>query len=56
MCEKVAKYRYTWPGRDEDFICDDHVDWLKQIANTMGLHLQVLPIEESEIKCSQKTG
>ena len=55
MCENKAAYRYTWPGLDEAFICDDHVGRLESVANAMGLNLQVIPFEDNEQKCSQTT-
>lgn len=42
-CQNPAGYRFTWPGQDEAFICQDHVAWLKKIAAAMSLHLQVIP-------------
>ncbi len=60
MCDKPAKYRFAWPGNDESFICDDHVDKLRGVAKVMGFHLQVIPLSESELEkglnCNQKGG
>lgn len=44
-CENHADYRYTWPGRDEAFICEAHVEKLRQVADAMGLYLQIIPLE-----------
>lgn len=55
-CDKKAMYRYTWPGRNEDFICEDHVGKLRRVAEVMGFHLHVIPIAEmnaTEPRCSQ---
>ena len=58
MCDQLAKYRYTWPGKDEMFICEDHVGKLKNVAAAMTLHLQVIPLSEVELLaeklCDQK--
>ncbi len=40
-CEIDPFYRYTWPGKDEAFICTHHVNALKNIAKAIGLHLQL---------------
>lgn len=47
QCVKYANYRYTWPGRDESFICEDHCGKLRAVAGAMGLHLQLIPIVPS---------
>ena len=44
-CPHAAAYRYTWPGRDESFICTEHVKKLTDIADAMGLPLQVIPLD-----------
>jgi len=60
MCDNPARYRYTWPGRDESFICEEHVGKLKAIANAIGLYLQIIPLSEVELTqgliCNQKDG
>jgi len=52
-CQNVARYRFTWPGRDESFICDEHVEKLIAVAQAMGFHLQIIPTWTSE-KCRQE--
>lgn len=58
MCDKIGKYRFTWPGNDEAVICEDHVGTLRNIANAMGLHLQIIPLSEKDLEigliCNQK--
>ena len=58
MCENQADYRFTWPGSDEAFICHEHVDQLREIADAMGLHLQIISLSMSEREpeqiCNQK--
>lgn len=43
-CGRPAAYRYTWPGRDEDVICEEHSGQLRAVAVAMGLHLQLIPV------------
>lgn len=45
-CDNEAKYRFTWPGRDEAGICVEHAPKLRGLANAMGMHLQLIQIEE----------
>lgn len=57
-CPNRANYRFTWPGKDESFICNGHVDKLKNVANAMGMHLQISPIHESDFEgelCRQES-
>jgi len=60
MCDNTARYRFTWPGRDESVICEEHVGQLKGVANAIGLHLQVIPLSENdlemELTCQQEDG
>lgn len=60
MCDNLASFRYTWPGRDESLICDEHVGKLQAIANGIGLSLQIIPLSETDLKmrfnCTQKEG
>jgi hypothetical protein len=44
QCPCVASFRYTWPGRDEAFICGECVPALRSVANALGLPLQVIPL------------
>lgn len=57
-CEETAKYRFTWPGRDEAVICEDHVGKLQAVAKAIGLSLQVIPLREYDLSlgliCEQK--
>lgn len=57
QCTEPAAYRYTWPGLDESFICEDHVEKLRSVASGLGMHLQVIPLNNEEIlrhKCRQE--
>lgn len=54
MCENPAGYRFTWPGKDESFICEDHVDFLRRVAGAMSLPLQVIKLDDDHGKtCCQ---
>lgn len=43
-CGNDASFRFTWPGRDESFICLEHSIKLAHVASAMGLRLQIIPI------------
>lgn len=47
-CKNYARYRYTWPGNDESFICDSHSTHLRNVAAAMGLHLQLISLTEAD--------
>lgn len=48
QCPCAASYRYTWPGRDEAFICGECVKRLRGVAAAMGLPLQIVPLRPQE--------
>ena len=58
MCNNLARYRFTWPGKDEAVICKEHVGKLKAVANALGLHLQIIHLSEQDLEvgltCNQK--
>jgi hypothetical protein len=55
ICGEKAKYRYTWPGRNESFICEEHSHQLKAIAKAMCFPLQLIEIEPGlDNTCQQK--
>jgi hypothetical protein len=54
ICSADAAYRYTWPGRDESFICEEHSQKLIAVATAMGLHLQLIPMPPETTCCMQK--
>lgn len=49
-CSNRAIYRYTWPGNDESVICDSHARQIKKVAEVIGLHLQLIPLSEEDLK------
>jgi hypothetical protein len=56
-CKQQAVFRYTWPGKDENFICIEHGLKLQRIAQAMGLYIQLIPLSEDErlkANCSQE--
>ena len=54
-CTNKAAYRFTWPGRDESFICEEHSKKLQAISNAMGMCVQLIPIfGETPELCRQK--
>lgn len=57
-CKEPARFRFTWPGRDETLICETHLPKLRAVAQALGLHLQIIPLFGADLcglQCSQKT-
>ncbi len=55
-CGKPASHRFTWPGRDESFICGAHVPRLRLIADAIEMHLQTIPLPHDTTEtCNQET-
>lgn len=56
QCQNPGTHKYTWPGRDEAYVCDIHLPQLRAVANAIGLYIQIRPIpEEEQWQCSQIT-
>ena len=56
-CKNQAVFRFTWPGRDESFICIEHAPKLKGVADAMGFYIQLIPLsgdEQIKVTCSQE--
>lgn len=56
-CQEKPHFRYTWPGKDESFICFEHARQLQYLAATTGFRLQLIPLSEDEqaaVSCSQE--
>jgi hypothetical protein len=53
-CENKGRFRYTWPSRDESFVCSAHSIGLMAIAEHLGLHLQMIPVAKSTELCAQQ--
>lgn len=47
-CKNYAALKYTWPGRDQSAICAECAPMLRGVANAIGLHVQMLPIDPEE--------
>ena len=47
-CEGKATHRFTWPGKDESFICAKHLPQLQGVAAALGMPLQCVPVHESD--------
>jgi hypothetical protein len=43
-CDKPSAYLFTWPGKDQQAICEEHAPQLMGVAAAIGLHLQLIPI------------
>ena len=48
-CEKSVMFRYTWPGKDERFVCSDCAIRLAAIAQALGFFLQVIRLNNEEL-------
>ena len=48
-CDSPSMFRFTWPGKDEAGICAIHAIKAKQIAEAMGMHLQMIPLTPDEM-------
>ena len=53
-CDQFANYRYTWPGNDETVCCFVHHDQVLKISDAIGMHLQLIPLSESDIRLGLK--
>lgn len=49
QCENPAVYRFTWPGKDEDYICAIHAMKMEWVANSLGLYVQLVRLELDEM-------
>ncbi len=55
-CNKPAKYRYTWPNRNEMYVCEEHARGIASIAAAIGMHLQFIMLAkdiENNLLCTQ---
>jgi len=48
QCPCAASFRYTWPGRDETFICGECVSKLRSVASALGLPLQIIDLRPKD--------
>ena len=58
LCDELPIFRYTWPGQNEQYACLEHAVKLAAIADAMGFHLQMIPLDsrfdDNDRKCDQK--
>jgi hypothetical protein len=57
QCKFTPCFRFTWPGNDEKYACFLHGSKLKALADVMGFHLQLIPLEPEDMEskqCNQK--
>jgi len=47
-CGALATFRFTWPGKDESYVCPECALKLCAIANAIGLHLQMIALSASD--------
>ncbi len=43
-CDGIGNFRYTWPGRDEAWVCVLCSARLQGIAAAISLHVQFIPL------------
>ncbi len=48
-CKNLPVLRFTWPGKDEAYICAIHSIRLLEIAQAMGLYIQLIPLTTQEM-------
>lgn len=48
-CDSPAIFRYTWPGKNEAFACAIDAIKLNNVANAIGLHLQLIQLTPEEM-------
>ncbi len=53
VCNKPARYKYTWPGKDENVICESCGLKLQAVASAVGMHLQMRQLDEINLTCPQ---
>jgi hypothetical protein len=53
QCKTFALFRYTWPGKDESYICAEHSALLSAVAEAIGLHLQLIELDQVQ-QCRQR--
>ena len=59
-CKKDAKFRYTWPGRNEAVCCEEHAGQIQAVANAIGCYIQMILLSEKDLqhglKCTNEIG
>ena len=44
-CVHPPAYRFTWAGRDEAAICEEHAAKMRDICAAMGYYCQLIPLD-----------
>ncbi len=47
-CNNTASHKYTWPGKDESFVCLIHCIQVKTVAEAMGMYLQMILLKSED--------
>lgn len=56
LCGRDALVRYTWPGKDESYACEEHARGIAAVAHHIGLHLQMILLRDGHgLKCQSQT-
>lgn len=48
QCQNTGTHKFIWPGREEAYICTEHLQKLLSISQAMGISVPVRPIPEAE--------
>ena len=43
-CNNPPIFKYTWPGKCEDYVCSAHMMSLGYLVSQMGLYLEFIPL------------
>ena len=43
-CLNPPKFRCTWPGQDEQFVCEEHAKHHAIVALSLSVPLQMIPV------------
>lgn len=48
-CKEFPEFRYTWAGQDESFCCFRHGQGIRNVAQAIGYHIQLIELSEDEM-------
>lgn len=58
-CGAPSLFRYTWPGKDEVFVCVEHAAALERVVKALDFHLQLVMLLPDQLDnappCTQVT-
>lgn len=49
-CENEAAFKFTWPGKDEAGICANCLPMVRNLANAIGMYLQIRPLTVEDLE------